>query len=96
MPIPEGADAIVIQEDAREGDGAVTVEEGASAGNLSLAGLDFARSEVLMRKGHRFTARDLALAAAAGFADVPVRRKPRIAVLATGDELVRPGETLRT
>ena len=95
-PIPIGADAVVIQEDAQEESGVVTVREGASAGRfVRPSGLDFAKGEALMRAGHRLTARDLALAAAAGFATVPARRKPRIALLATGDELVRPGEALR-
>jgi molybdopterin molybdotransferase len=95
-PIPAGADAIVIQEDTRAADGIVTVTESAPKGRyVRPPGLDFAKGEALLRGGHRLAARDLALAAAAGFAQLPVRRKPRIAVLATGDELVRPGEPLR-
>lgn len=94
-PVPAGADAIVIQEDTRAGDGVVIVNEGAPKGRyLRPAGLDFAKGEILFCAGHRLTSRDLALAAAAGYAHLPVRRKPRIALLATGDELVKPSETL--
>jgi molybdopterin molybdotransferase len=96
-PIPMGADTIIIQEDAVTRDTDVTIQEGASQGRyVRPAGLDFAKAEVLIRSGHRLSTRDLALAAAAGFARVPVRRRPRIAILATGDELVRPGEELRS
>jgi molybdopterin molybdotransferase len=95
-PVPPGADAIVIQEDAEAGEGFVTVKEGAAAGrHLRPAGLDFAAGEVLLKCGHRLTARDLALVAAAGHARLQVRRKPRVALLATGDELARPGDILK-
>ncbi len=96
-PIPTGADAIVIQENTVAGrDGKVTVNLTAAAGRyVRPAGLDFAAGEPLLQASHIITARDLALAAAAGFSHVPVRRRPRIAILATGDELVRPGEALR-
>ncbi|MBV8766328.1 MAG: molybdopterin molybdotransferase MoeA [Hyphomicrobiales bacterium] len=96
-PVPSGADAIVIQENTQPSrDGKVTVSGSASVGRfVRPAGLDFAAGEVLMAKGHRISARDLALAAAAGVSHLPVRRRPRVAILATGDELVRPGEELR-
>jgi molybdopterin molybdotransferase len=95
-PVPQGADAIVIQEDTQAEGEIVTVTEAAPKGRyLRPAGLDFAKGEVLLPAGHRLAARDLALAAAAGYAHVPVRKKPRIAILATGDELVRPGQTLQ-
>jgi molybdopterin molybdotransferase len=94
-PVPQGADAIVIQEDTRAAEGIVTVNEGAPEGRfMRPAGLDFAKGEILLRAGHRLSARDLALAAASGYAELAVRRRPRIALLATGDELVKPGETL--
>jgi molybdopterin molybdotransferase len=92
-PVPEGADAIVVQEDTVSDDHSVTVNEAAAVGRyVRPAGLDFAAGSVLMSAGHLISARDLALAAAAGFSQVPVRRRPCIAILATGDELVRPGE----
>jgi molybdopterin molybdotransferase len=97
-PLPKGADTIVIQENtALTREGKVTVKSGASAGRyVRPAGLDFTATEVLLQASRRLTARDLALAAAAGFSHVRVRRRPRVAILATGDELVRPGEELRS
>ena len=92
--VPPGADAVVIQEDtARDGD-VVTVNEASKAGkNVRRAGLDFAQGDVLLRKGRLLSDRDLALAAAMNHPTLPVHRKPRVALLATGDELVMPGET---
>ncbi|MEQ8248613.1 MAG: molybdopterin molybdotransferase MoeA [Alphaproteobacteria bacterium] len=92
-PVPAGADAIVIQEDTvREGD-AVTVNEGAPAGRfIRPAGLDFSVGDVRLQKGRLLTARDIGLAAAMNVPWLMVTRKPRIALLATGDEIVRPGE----
>lgn len=93
-PVPEGADAIVIQEDTEADDASVTVREAGPPGRfIRPAGLDFRRGEILLRAGDRLDARRLALAAAMGLPGLPVRRKPRVAILATGDELVRPGET---
>ncbi|MEH3120248.1 MAG: molybdopterin molybdotransferase MoeA [Methylorubrum populi] len=95
-PVPEGADAILIQENAEAGGATVTAREPVAAGRfLRRAGLDFREGETLLRAGATLDARRLALAASAGHAVLPVRRKPRVAVLATGDELVRPGETAR-
>lgn len=93
--IPEGADAVVIQEDAaRDGDG-VVVNEAATAGkHIRRAGIDFHLGDVLLRKSHRLLDRDLALAAAMNHPTVPVHRRARVALLATGDELVMPGSTL--
>ncbi|MGA0593542.1 gephyrin-like molybdotransferase Glp [Enterovirga sp. CN4-39] len=92
-PIPDGADAIVIQEDTDLGDPEVEIREHVSPGRfIRPAGLDFREGQLLLRAGERLDARRLALAAAMGHAELPVRRKPRVAILATGDELVRPGE----
>jgi molybdopterin molybdotransferase len=94
-PTPEGADAIVMQEDARrEGDrislaAAVVVGE-----NLREAGLDFRAGEALIAAGRRLSPRDVALAAAANHSHLPVRRRAKVAILATGDELVEPGRAL--
>ena len=59
--------------------------------NVRVAGLDFARGAVLLAGGRRLSDRDLALAAAMNYPAVPVHRRPKLAVLATGDELVMPG-----
>ncbi|TDR94398.1 gephyrin-like molybdotransferase Glp [Enterovirga rhinocerotis] len=93
-PIPEGADAIVIQEDTEAADDTVAVRAKEPPGRyIRPAGLDFRQGETLVRAGQRLDARLITLAASAGRASLLVRRRPRVAVLATGDELVRPGET---
>lgn len=91
--MPEGSDSIVIQEDATaEGDG-VTFNVAAIQGrHVRKAGLDFRGGDVVVAAGHRLTARDLSLLAAAGLASLEVGRKPRVVFAATGDELSRPGE----
>jgi molybdopterin molybdotransferase len=94
--IPPGADTIVIQENtARDGE-TVIVKAGAGKGkHVRIAGLDFERGVTLLAKGHRLTDRDLALAAAMNHPRLPVHRRPKLAVLATGDELVMPGSAPR-
>jgi molybdopterin molybdotransferase len=92
--IPHGADAVVIQEDtAREGDLVVVNEAARSGRHIRRAGIDFRQGEVLLRKSHRLLDRDLALAAAMNHPALPVHRRPKLALLATGDELVMPGST---
>lgn len=93
-PLPEGADAILIQEHA-EGVGgpAIRVTEAAGKGQfVRPAGLDFATGDILLKTGRRLDSAALGLAAAAGHPTLAVRRKPLVAILATGDELVLPGE----
>ena len=91
-PMPEGADAVLIQENAtRDGDILVVRGSEAPGHNVREAGIDFVEGELLLPEGRRLTPRDLALAAAANHPVVAVRRQPRVAVLATGDELVPPG-----
>ena len=93
-PVPEGADAILIQENGEAGNGAVTVREAPPPGrHIRPAGLDFREGDALLAAGRKLEARELALAAAMNHAAVPVRRRPLVAVLATGDELVPPGGT---
>ena len=94
-PVPAGADAIVIQEDCERSGDRVTVREPAAAGAyVRPAGLDFAEGDVLLRAGRRLTPRDIGLAAAMNRPWLPVRRRPRVALLATGDEIALPGEPL--
>ena len=94
-PMPDGADAVLIQENAeRDGDQLIARTSEAPLRNVREAGIDFAEGELLLPAGRRLSPRDLALAAAANHPRVDVRRRPRVAVLATGDELVRPGEAL--
>lgn len=96
-PVPEGADTIVIQEDTQPGgDGRVRIVEGADIGRyIRPRGLDFSEGDRLIEPGRRLVSRNIALAAAMNVAKVRVFRKPRIAILATGDELVLPGGTPR-
>lgn len=90
--MPDGADAVVIQEDAQTDGSHVTFRVAARAGqNVRTAGLDFNEGETLAKAGQRLSARDLALIAAGDVAQVIVRRKPRIVFAATGDELSLPG-----
>jgi len=96
-PVPAGADAIVLQEDvdaSAEADGAdIVVREGAPAGTfVRPAGLDFRTGDVGVPAGRRLSARDIGLAAAMNVPWVRVTRRPRVAILSTGDEIVRPGE----
>ena len=93
-PVPAGADTIVIQENTKAEGRDVTVMAGTSPGrHIRSAGLDFRQDEIGLKQGRRLTPRDIGLAAAMNLAALPVRRKPRIAVLATGDELVPLGTT---
>ncbi|MBZ6076931.1 molybdopterin molybdotransferase MoeA [Microvirga puerhi] len=92
-PLPQGADAVVLQEDTEAQDGQVTIKEAPQAQrHIRPAGLDFKSGDVLLSAGRRVDARHIALAAAMGQATLAVRRRPRVAILATGDELVRAGE----
>src|SRR6202035_5649661 len=92
--IPDGADAVVIQEDTTTSGSTVTVTEAARAGrHIRPAGIDLRKGDVLLAKGSRLTDRDLSLAACMNYPQLPVRRRPKVALLATGDELVMPGET---
>jgi molybdopterin molybdotransferase len=92
--VPAGADAVVIQEDTVAEGKRITIKEAAIAGrHIRPAGVDFREGDVLLRMGTRLTERDLALAAGMNHPHLPVRRRPKVAILATGDELVMPGTT---
>lgn len=92
-PLPDGADAIVIQEDTQSTGDSVLVKEGALAGRyVRPAGLDFKQGDLGLSAGKRLGARDVGLAAAMNHPWLQVRRRPRVAILATGDEIVMPGE----
>jgi putative molybdopterin biosynthesis protein len=98
--IPRGADAVVmiehtelIEDDAAP---AINVHRAAASGQfISYAGSDIARGETLLRRGIEIGSREIGMLAACGFAAVEVIRRPRVAVLSTGDELVEPGRPLR-
>ena len=92
-PIPQGADAIVIQENTEHDAARVTVTDGKpDPGHVRPRGFDFTEGQQLITAPRRLNARDITLAAAMGHATLPVRKRPRLALLATGDELVLPGQ----
>ena len=90
--IPDGADAVVIQEDTSVHGDHIGITEAAVTGrHIRPAGVDFREGDVLLAGGSRLTDRDLSLAAGMNYPELAVRRRPKVAVLATGDELVMPG-----
>jgi putative molybdopterin biosynthesis protein len=98
--IPRGADAVVMIEHTEliedVGTPAIDARRAVAAGQfISYAGSDIARGETLLRKGTRIGSREIGMLAACGLAAADVVRRPRVAVLSTGDELVAPGEPLR-
>jgi molybdopterin molybdotransferase len=91
-PVPEGADAVVIQEDTTRDGSHVIVREGApEPGHIRTRGFDFREGDILLAAGRRLGPREISLAAAMGHGLVAVRRRPRVAIISTGDELVAPG-----
>lgn len=92
--MPDGADCVLVQEEAaRDGDTLILDGEGppARGRNVRRRGLDFAEGDVLIRAGQRLTPARIAVAAVGGVATLPVRRRIRVAIAATGDELVPAG-----
>jgi putative molybdopterin biosynthesis protein len=98
-PVPRGADAVVMIEhtelvETPEGP-AIEVRRAVAPGQfVSFAGSDMARGETVLRRGQRITSREIGILAACGIAAIPVVRRPRVAVLSTGDELAPPGKPL--
>ena len=93
-PVPKGADTVVIQENTEVAPGVVTVNDAAPRRHIRPRGQDFTKGEVLLRAGTRLGPRELMLAAAMNHAELPVRRRPKVAILATGDEVMPPGTAL--
>jgi putative molybdopterin biosynthesis protein len=96
-PLPRGADAIVMVEHTQpQGNRAIEIRRAASPGQfVSYAGSDIARGETVLRGGTVIGSREIGMCAACGIAKLSVVRRPRVAVISTGDELVQPGQTLR-
>lgn len=95
-PLPRGADAVVMVEHTDpDGDGIMVSRAVAPGTHVAFAGSDIARGQVLLRQGTGIGAREIAMLAAVGLDRAAVWRKPRVAVLSTGDELVAPGQPLR-
>ena len=93
-PVPDGADTVVIQEDTEAFGDSVLVKAAAAGRHIRPEGQDFMEGDVLLRRGTRLGARTVMLAAAMNHAELPVRRKPRVAILSTGDEIVPPGSMI--
>ena len=93
--IPEGADAVVMQEQCEANDGLVTIRHTPKAGEwIRRTGEDISVGSVILAAGTRLRSQELGLAASIGMAELSVRRKLRVAVFFTGDELTMPGEQL--
>jgi molybdopterin molybdotransferase len=94
-PMPDGADTVMMQEDAKEEAGAVVLPPGLKRGaNCRPAGEDIAQGAVALPAGRRLSAPDIGLAAALGLTRLSVRRRVRVGVFSTGDELADPGTPL--
>lgn len=95
-PMPDGADTVFMQEDVRTENGVVIVPPGLKRGaNRRLAGEDVHSGSVVLPAGRILSFADIALASALGLTELPVRRRIRVALFSTGDELVEPGQPLR-
>jgi molybdopterin molybdotransferase len=93
--VPQGADTILLQEDATATGTEVRVNEAVTTGrHIRRAGQDFSAGDAVLPAGRRITARDVGLAAAANHPWLSVHRRPRVAILATGDEIAMPGEPI--
>jgi putative molybdopterin biosynthesis protein len=93
--VPRGADAVVMVEHSEVSGGRLVLKRSASPGlNVSFSGSDIGRGETVLRRGERLTSRETGVLAALGVAVVPVVRRPRVAILSTGNELVPPGVPL--
>lgn len=93
-PVPSGADSIIIQENVERQGNQIRLMEGnviQPGKHIRRAGLDFKHGDILLKAGRRLRAREVALAAAMNCATLSCSRRPRIAILATGDELIPPG-----
>ncbi len=92
-PLPEGADAVVMIEDTQTDDGHVTLQKSVQPGeNIRPIGIDVARGDVVLRKGTTLGPAEIGLLMTLGFAAVTCYRRPHVAILSTGDELVEPWE----
>ncbi len=90
--LPDGADSVIIQEvTQRDGNRVVIKRSGIKGKNIRRKGIDFSEGQVLLQAGRRLDDRDLMLAASMNYPQVQVHRRPKVAIVGTGDELVMPG-----
>ncbi len=95
-PIPEGADAVVMIEYTREVDGRVVLDQPVRQGeNVRPIGVDVAEGDLVLEQGAALSPAEIGLLMTLGFTDVSCYRRPTVAVLSTGDEIVEPGESIR-
>lgn len=95
-PLPRGADAVaMIERTEPDGDAILVSAPLAPGQNVAFAGSDIARGQTLLRKGALIGSREIGVLAAVGLAEIPVFRRPRVAVVSTGDELAQPGAALK-
>jgi putative molybdopterin biosynthesis protein len=94
--VPRGADAVVMVEDAEARGGELRIARAVAAGSgIAFAGTDITAGETVLRRGQLLTSRDTGVLAAIGVAAVDVWRKPVVAILSTGDEIIAPGEPMQ-
>ncbi len=94
--LPRGADAVVmVEHTAVEGDDVLITRPVAPGAAITFAGSDIGRGELVLRRGERLSSRETGVLAALGLDRVPVYRRPRVAILSTGDELLPPGASIR-
>jgi molybdopterin molybdotransferase len=94
-PVPDGTDTVVIQEDTDRDGARITIKESAKPhANVRGKGIDFTEGDVLLKRGTLLSSFDVGLAAAMNRPWLTVTRRPRVAILATGDEIVRPGDPI--
>jgi putative molybdopterin biosynthesis protein len=96
--LPRGADAVIMIEHTEPtGDGGIACLNSVSPGqNVTFAGTDIAKGETVLRQGQKLTSREIGVLAAIGVAEVEVYRRPRVAIVSTGNEIVAPGSAMRT
>jgi putative molybdopterin biosynthesis protein len=96
--LPRGADAVIMVEHTETtADGRIACRNSVSPGqNVTFAGTDIAKGETVLRGGQTLTSREIGVLAAIGVADVEVYRRPRVAIISTGNEIVAPGSPLRS
>lgn len=95
--LPRGADAVIMIEHTElRGDDVLEFRNSVAPGqNVTFAGTDVAKGETVLRRGQRLTSREIGVLAAVGLAELEVYRRPRVAVISTGNEIVAPGQPLR-
>ncbi len=94
--LPRGADAVVmVEHTAVQGDEVQIFRPVAPGTAITFAGSDIGRGEIVLRRGERLSSRETGVLAALGIDRIPVCRRPRVAILSTGDELIAPGEPIR-